>query len=287
MSGIEKQSSLRRQYFFLALACLILLAMVLVPMPESITQVDNAELTPAGQIAMGVLLFALVLWITEVIPFHITGLMAVILLALLQVDTFQEIVMIGFGNHIVVFFIGVLTLSAFITHSGLGKRISVFLLSKTGNSTAMILLGFLTAGALLSMWITDMAVAAMLMPLGVSILREEGLKPLKSNFGRALMISCCWGPTIGGIGTPAGAGPNPIAIQFMADMAGINVSFIDWMKFGVPSALLLLLPSWGLLLLFFKPELKRLTRTSEELREEFRKLPPMEQEEKPPWCCLC
>ena len=279
MKSLEKLTPVWKQYLFLGLGLVALLLAIYLPLPQDLLTVNGAELTGGGRIAMGILFFALVLWITEAIPFHITGLLSVVLLALLRVDTFISIVQIGFGNHIVVFFIGVLTLSAFITHSGMGKRISVFLLSKTGNSTSLILLGFLIVGTLLSMWITDMAVAAMLMPLAVTILKEEGLEPLKTNFGRALLISCAWGPTIGGIGTPAGAGPNPIAIGFLKDMAGIEVTFIDWMKFGVPSALLLVVPAWLLLMVFFKPEMKHLSKSKEELQADFKALPSMDRQE--------
>ena len=217
---------------------------------------------------------------TEALPFHITGLFGIVVMAVLKVDSFGTIVRGGFGNHIVVFFIGVLILSAFIMRSGLGKRIAVIILSFTGNSTRAILFGFLAAGSLLSMWITDMAVAAMLMPLGRAILEEEGIKPQKSNFGRALMIACAWGPIIGGIGTPAGCGPNPIAIGFLREMAGIELTFLGWMKYGVPAALLLLPFSWLVLLLVFKPEISHLKKSREDLKNEHKKLPPLDREEK-------
>ena len=152
------------------------------------------------------------------------------------------------------------------------KAMAVLILSLTGNSTRTILFGFLTAGTLLSMWITDMAVAAMLMPLGKAVLEEEGIRPLESNFGRALMISCAWGPIIGGIGTPAGCGPNPIAIGFLKEMAGIELSFLGWMKYGVPAALVLLM--------LFKPEFSSLKKTRKELQNEYKKLPPLGREEK-------
>jgi sodium-dependent dicarboxylate transporter 2/3/5 len=58
------------------------------------------------------------------------------------------------------------------------------------------------------------------------------------------MIACAWGPIVGGIGTPAGAGPNQLAIGFISEMAGIEISFLDWMVYGVPCALLLIIPSW-------------------------------------------
>lgn len=249
-------------------------------LPEAWRTINGISLTPDGQAAVGVLLFALVLWMTEAIPFHITGLLGIFLLSVFRVDDFSAIVRLGFGNHIFVFFIGVLVLSSFITRSGLGNRISVFLLSRTGNSTGMIIFGFLAVGMLLSMWITNTAVAAMLMPLGVAILKEEGVTPLRSNFGRALMIACAWGPIIGGIMAPSGAGPNPLAIGFLREMAGVELTFLGWMTYGVPAGLLILFPTWIILMLFFKPEITHLSKSREELRAEFEALPPMDREEK-------
>jgi len=284
-SGISQDAAdtagkTRKNIMYFALAVVLAVVFKVLPLPHSLTHINGAVLSPEAQTAMAVLIFALILWITEAVPFHITGLLGIFLLALLKVDTFKNIVKAGFGNHIFIFFIGVLILSAFITHSGLGRRISVFLLSRTGNSTAMIIFGFLLVGALLSMWITNMAVAAMLMPLARAILQEEGVKPLKSNFGRALMIASCWGPTIGGIATPSGAGPNPLAVGFLKEMAGVDVTFLGWMAYGVPAAILLLFPAWGILLLFFKPEMKYLKKTKEELKDEYTKLPSMSREEK-------
>ena len=275
---IKTKTSKKMIYFFLAFVLMILI--MALPLPDSIRNAGNCILTPEGQIAMGILFFSLILWISEAIPFHITGMLGIVLMAVFKVDSFKNIVNLGFGNHIIAFFIGVLILSAFITKSGLGKRISVFLLSKTGNNTSLIILGFMLVGAMLSMWITNMAVAAMLLPLGVAILEQEGCLRLKSNFGKALMIGCVWGPLIGGIGTPAGAGPNPIAIGFLKEMAGVELSFIQWMMFGVPSVILLLPLGWILLLIMFKPELKYLKKTREELNNEFAHYPPMSREEK-------
>ena len=262
-------------------AALVILAILsTVQFPEKWRVLERATLDIAGQRAIAVLIFTLILWMTEAIPFHITGLVGMIIMAFLKIDSFGTIVKEGFGNHIVVFFIGVLILSAFIMRSGLGKRIAVMILSFTGNSTRAIIFGFLAAGTLLSMWITDMAVAAMLMPLGRAILEEEGIKPLKSNFGKALMISCAWGPIIGGIGTPAGCGPNPIAIGFLKEMAGIELTFLGWMKYGVPAALLLLPVSWLILLLVFKPEISHLKKSRKELKAEHSELPALARDEK-------
>lgn len=90
---------------------------------------------------------------------------------------------------------------------------------------------------------------------------EEGLKPLKSNFGRALLIACAWGTIIGGIGTPSGAGPNPLAIGFVKEMTGYQITFGQWMLFGVPAALLMVPASWAVLLIFFKPVMSHLVKS--------------------------
>ena len=229
---------------------------------------DLIVLSSAGRLSIAILFFAVLLWFTEALPFAVTGLFSMILLAVLRVNTFKEIVKVGFGNEIICFFIGVLIISAAITKSGLGNRLASLILHCVGTKTSRVILGFLVVGMLLSMWITDMAVAAILLPLGVSILRRENIKPLKSNFGRALMISCAWGPIIGGIGTPAGCGPNPLAIGFLRDLTGVNIDFIQWMAIGVPSAILLVPCAWIILLKVFPLEIKNLSISKSEIKKE-------------------
>ena len=255
------------------------LVVAFLPLPESVTGTGASALTPQGQGALGVLVFALVLWVTEALPFHITGFLGMVLLQLLGVGEFKTIVKEGFGNDTAVFFIGVLVMSAFITRSGLGRRISMKVLTLTGNRTAYIILGIMVVGMLLSMWVTAMAGAAIVLPMALGILEGEGIAPQKSNLGRGLLIGCAWGSTLGGIATPAGASANPVSLSLLRDMAGVELTFLDWMVYGVPVALLLLLPGWLLLMAVFPPEIRQLSRTREELRADYRALPPMSAEE--------
>ena len=88
---------------------------------------------------------------------------------------------------------------------GLGARLVLHVLRVVGARTDRVLLGFLVVGALLSMWITDMSVAAVLLPLGVGVLRDARLEPLASNFGRALMISSWQEPSL-----PSPGGTSPL-----------------------------------------------------------------------------
>jgi sodium-dependent dicarboxylate transporter 2/3/5 len=284
-----------KKWIFIGIALACFAAILLLAPPVSLTEtigksVNHATGKPTYPAAMAtgkpamaavaVLVFSLILWVTEALPFHITGFLALVLLTFLRVGSYTDIIRTGFGNDIVVFFIGVLAITAFISKSGLGKRISAIILSITGNNTKLIILGFLITGTILSMWITDMAVAAMLMPLAKAILEEEGCRPKESNFGKALMIAVAWGALIGGIGTPAGTGANPIALQFLSTMAGIKLTFVDWMIYGVPSAILMVLPAWWVLLFFFPPEMKKLKISREQLRKELASMPPVNREEK-------
>lgn len=269
-----------KRWIYIGISIIVMLFIMNINLPASFTDIEGSPLTAEGQKALAVLVFALLLWITEAIPFHFTGLLAMAVLALTGIDSFASIVKLGFGNNNVVFFIGVFILSAFINKSGLGKRIVISCLAVTGNKTKYILLGFIVVGALLSMWISNMAVAAMLMPLAKSLLDEEGIKPMESNFGKALLISVAWGSLIGGFGTPAGNGPNPLAIGFMKDMAGIDITFLDWMKFGVPITLIHIPIAWALLLLVFKPEIKNLKKSNEEIKGDLKNQPKFSHDEK-------
>ena len=235
---------------------------------------ETMALTVDGKACLAVLAFAVTLWVTEALPFAVTSLFVLLLIPAFGIADYATVVAAGFGNPIITFFIGVLVLSSGFSRSGLGTRLVLHVLRVSGTRTDRVLLGFLVAGAALSMWITDMAVAAMLMPLGVGVLRDSRLEPLKSNFGRSLMIACAYGPLIGGIATPAGTGANPIAIGYLRELADMDISFVRWMTLGVPATMLMLPLGWVLLLKMFPPELERLPIADHEIEEKLEALGP-------------
>lgn len=240
-------------------AVLVMAAVHALPEPAPITRGgESIALTADGKACLAILAFAITLWVTEAVPFAVTALVVVLLVPVFGIADYPAVVRAGFGNPLITFFIGVLFLSTGFTRSGLGTRLVLHVLRVVGTRTDRVLLGFLVVGALLSMWITDMAVAALLLPLGVGVLRDAKLEPLRSDFGRALMISCAFGPLIGGIGTPAGAGANLAAVGYLRELAGVEVSFARWMAYGVPAALLMIPVGWRLLLRAFPPEIDRL-----------------------------
>lgn len=250
------------------------------PLPEGIAHGGQVvELSRPGKSCLGILGFAVVLWVTEAVPFAVTALSVVLLIPAFGIRDYAGVVSVGFGNPIITFFIGVLLLSAGFSRSGLGTRLALNILLKVGTRTDRVLLGFLAAGAALSMWITDMAVAAILLPLGVGLLRDAELEPLESNFGRALMIACAFGPLIGGIATPAGTGANPVAVGYLQQLAGIDISFLGWMLYGLPASILMVPFAWRILLWVFPPEIERLPFERQDLETKLADAGPLQSAE--------
>ena len=272
---------------FLLLAFTAMAVILWMDVPGAIeTPKGPVALTGAGKAALAVLALAVILWMTEAIPFPVTGLLAVVLLIMTKAvpvpgpkDTaLGVLVKWGFGNPIILFFIGVLLFSAAISQTTLLKRVTTWVLYKLGHSPKLIILAIIVVGALASGWITDMAVAAMLMPIGVSILRDAKVEPLKSNFGKALMIACAWGPLMGGVATPAGCGPNPLTMSFLK-AEGIEFSFVDWMILGFPATLLMIPVGWLILITVFKPEPVNLKLASEDFKQRLKDFGPLNRQE--------
>ncbi len=258
-SPVEPTAKKDRKLGYLLVAVAVMGIIYLLPSPEPLVRgEDTVELTDKGKGCIAILAFAVTLWVTEAIPFAVTSLFVVLLIPVFRIADYPTVVRVGFGNPIITFFIGVLILSAAFSRSGLGSRLVLNILLKVGTRCDRVLLGFLFVGAILSMWITDMAVAALLLPLGVGLLKDAKLRLRESNFGKALMISCAFGPLIGGIATPAGTGANPIAISYLKELAGLDISFLQWMSFGLPASLLMIPAGWLLLLRVFPPEIESL-----------------------------
>ena len=107
------------------------------------------------------------------------------------------------------------------------------------------------ATAFLSMWISNTATTVMMLPIGLSVIAQlndnpNSTKKEKKLFGKALMLSIAFSASIGGIATLIGTPPNLIFASFIQENYAIEISFLNWMKFGVPVSVLLLFIAWFL-----------------------------------------
>lgn len=281
MEKSEKETRIEKRLVYITLAILAMIIIYVLPSPEPLLRSGQViQLSHQGKACIAILIFAIILWITEAIPFPVTALTVLVSMPILKITSFKEAISIGFGNPIIAFFIGVLIISTGFSTSGLGKRIGYFILTRAEADANRVILGFLFSGAVLSMWITDMAVAAILLPLAVEILKTIKAEPLRSNFGKGLLIACCWGPLFGGIATPAGCGPNPLTIGFLKKLAGVDVSFLRWMILGVPASLLMIPFGYLILTKIFPPEWKKLPINVKEVEKKLGDLGNLSRKEK-------
>jgi len=265
----------QRPYVLLAAVALLLAIYLLPPPPPFVRGDGTIPLTPQGKACLAIMAFAVTLWVTETLPFAVTSLLVVVLIPVFGLADYRTVVTASFGDPIVTFFLGVLILSSGFSRSGLGTRLVYGILRHVGTSTDRVLLGILVAGTAVSWWVTDMAAAAMLLPLGVGLLRDASLSPGRSNVGRAIMIATAFGPLIGGIATPAGTAANLVAIAQLEQLADVEISFTRWMLFGVPASILMVPFAWRLLLWLFPPEIERLPFTADDIRAKLAALGPL------------
>lgn len=251
----RKRSPEIKKYLAVVFAIAVMAIIYLLPLPQPLLSPEGpVSLTVEGKASLAVLTFVIILWMTEALPFPVTALLGLLLAFALGLAPFKDVVAHGFGSPLVLFFIGILALSSGLTRSGLADRLTAMIIRRIGLQPRKIVFSFMALGALLSMWIVNMSVAAILLPMAATILKRAGAKPLESNFGRALMIATAWGPAIGGIATPVGNGANIVALGYLRELAGVPVNFLTWMVVGVPAALMILPLAYLILIRVFPPE---------------------------------
>ena len=215
-----------------ALACLALSALVYViaPAPDALR--------------IGLAIFVLIggLWMTQALHLSVTALL-VPLLAVLAGLMDPRTALASFAHPIIFLFLGGFALAAALQRQGLDQVLArgVLGLAAGRRLVAAVLLFALTG--LLSMWISNTATAAMMLPLALGLLREQDGPPERAF----VLLGVAYSASIGGIGTLVGSPPNAIA----AAQAGIG--FAEWLRIGVPLVMLLLPLMAGVLFLVLRP----------------------------------
>ncbi len=248
------------------------------------------------QLISGLMGLMVIWWITEVMKLAYTALLPLVILPLFGViglsnNQLHEFSIINTAKNyfspVVMLFFGGFLLAGAMRRWKLDRRLTLWILTRgrLAEDSRKTLFGMMVVSAISSMWISNTATCAMLLPLSVGILTYIGAEPGKSNFGKALMLGIAWAASIGGMGTLIGTPPNGIAVgilntAFAGDPTYQRITFLDWMKFGVPYVILFLPVAWFVLLKVFPPEVSSFEGGKKRLMEEFRTLGPMTRGEK-------
>ena len=185
-----------------------------------------------------IVLVALILIISESIPLPAVAILILIMEVILGVDT-SDGVASSFMSDAVFFIMGSLMLAVSIVYQGLDKRLALGVITITGNKTWRIVLGFVTISALLSSFIGEHTVAAMMLPVALALIKNSGIDTGKpTNLSTVLLFSIAYGCAIGSIGTPSGGGRNVIMIGYLSDFSMAEISYLGWIKFAYPMLIL-------------------------------------------------
>ena len=205
-------------------------------------------LSDQGNAVLASTLWIAIWWTTEAIPIAVTSLLPIILFPLSGALTLED-TSSSFGHRYIFLYLGGFILALSIEKWNLHKRIALNIIKLIGTDVRKIILGFMIATSFLSMWISNTATAVMMLPIGIAIIKQ--MKDLKSTsqgentiFGKALMLSIAYSASIGGIATLIGTPPNLVFAGIVHELYDIEISFLQWIIFGLPISIILLTISW-------------------------------------------
>ena len=213
-----------------------------------------ASLSPEGHRTLIIVVIALILIIGEVIPLPAVAILILILEVVLGIDT-PNGVATSFMSDAVFFIMGSLMMAVAIVSQGLDKRLALSIIKLTGNKTWRIVFGFVAISSILSSFIGEHTVAAMMLPVALSLIRNtsDDQKTVQ-RLSTILLFSIAYGCAMGSIGTPSGGGRNVIMLGYFSEFGLGNISYLDWIKYAYPMLLLEIPIASGLLWMTFKPE---------------------------------
>ena len=202
-----------------------------------------AGMSPVAQRAAAVTLLMAVWWMTEAIPIAATAFVPAALFPLLGILDAKATAANYGHNYVLMFLAGFFIARAFEVHQ-LHRRIALNLIHRIGTSRRLIILSFMLATALLSMWIANVAVTLLMLPIDMAIASRDDGKG--GGFAVALMLAIAYSASIGGTGSLVGTPPNMVFVGMVKTMypQAPDVTFVDWMEIGIPFVICMLPVTW-------------------------------------------
>jgi len=215
-------------------------------------------LSTEGYRVIWIAFIVIIMIVTESISLPALALFIIVSMVVFDIGSADEITQ-AYMNDAVFFIMGSLMIAVALTSQGLDSRLALGILWLTGGSTRKISFGFVAVSAILSAFLGEHTVAAMMLPVGLTLIRNLSKNPQKYPQMTALLLfSIAYGSTIGSIGTPSGGARNPIMINYWLEFGLERVNYLEWMKWVFPVVLIQIpLLSW-MLCRIFPPEITNL-----------------------------
>lgn len=269
-----------------------------------------ASVPAAAHRTAAVALLMAIWWMSEALPLAATALLPLALFPALGVLSPAESAQ-PYANSVIFLFLGGFILALAMERWGLHRRIALAVVALVGTSPRRLIGGFMAATAFLSMWISNTATAAMMLPIGLALaalmrqapgehgesassdaqpsgdtgpgagdLTDDNGPHTAFPFGTALMLGIAYAATIGGVATLIGTPPNAVFAASAQEILGRSIGFAEWMLVGLPVTLVMLPVAWALLVFVLHPPGTLPHGAGALLKAERRSLGPMSRAEK-------
>jgi sodium-dependent dicarboxylate transporter 2/3/5 len=265
-----------------------LLCYQLLPLQYSTGPGQWVEFTQAGRATLATMVWMAAWWLTEAVDIEATSLLPIVVFPLLGIAPLSK-VLPPYAADVIFLFMGGFIIGLAIERWGLDRRIAFFILRLVGARPGAIVGGFMAVTAFLSMWVSNTACAAMMVPIALSVidlvlrkrtgagLKESGGIPQERvperNFATGLLLCVAYAASIGGIATIIGSPPNGIAVRYVEQTYGKEVSFLKWLMIGGPFTLVFLPIAWLLVTrVLFRADIGEIEGGRQHFDEEYRKL---------------
>ncbi|WP_181693045.1 SLC13 family permease [Natronomonas sp. LN261] len=252
-----------------------------------------------GQYAFATMFFAGFLWVTGVLPLAVTALSIPVLLTGFGVYSDMDAALRGFADHIIFLFIAGFMLANALQKYDIDRRIALRMVVAMGSSPRRLVLAVMLATAFLSMWVSNTATAAMMLPIALGVLaqvvgrdrisapdadpeedigdvgdatREDSMDADDTtNFQRSLLLGTAYAASVGGVGTLIGTPPNAILAGQLNSILGYEISFAEWLLIGLPVVFVTLPLVWALLTkVLYPPRINDVSDARAQARREMR-----------------
>ncbi len=246
--------------------------------------VNPFGVSPAAAKVLAIAGLMITWWVTEALPMPVVALVPLILFPLLKISKLDETAA-PYANPVIFLFMGGFMLGLAIEKWNLHRRIALNIVRLTGTSGDRIVLGFILATGLLSMWLSNTATTMMMFPIALSVIHvmkenNSGEGNIR-NFSLTIMLAIAYASNIGGIATIIGTPPNVAYVGYIQKKYNYDVDFVNWMLICTPLALLLLAVLYLVMVKWLFPNrIKSDDGTKELIRNEVQQLGPVSVAEK-------
>lgn len=249
-------------------------------------------LTAEGRATAAVGALMAVWWLTEAVPLSATALVPIALLPLVGARSIGEVTA-PYADPVIFLFMGGFILGLGMQRWGLHRRIALVTIALVGTQPRRLIAGFMVATAVMSMWVSNTATVAMMVPVGIGVVHlvfarlglpggpdHPSAPAPAANFATALMLGIAYAASIGGVGTLIGTPPNAILKGYVERTYGQQIGFAAWLAVGLPLVAIFLPLAWLYLTRWaFPVRLERIPGGHDMIRDELRSLGPMSRGE--------